>query len=155
MDERGICVVPRKRRFLQFRKTKEQDMNKYQEEKMKKNEDWDKTLHDRHAEMGGDNEVDWEGKAIPIEEERKLVEKEKEIVDELYPSKDKVDINKRFTYHAPKEDQPERYVYLRNQAKNLAIDILRNCPDSRERSLALTKLEECIFWANASIARNE
>lgn len=61
----------------------------------------------------------------------------------------------RFTYHAPKGDQPKRYVYLRSQALLLATDILRNCPDSRERSLALTKLEEAIFWANASIARRE
>ena len=29
------------------------------------------------------------------------------------------------------------------------------CPDSREKSLAMTKLEECVMWANASIARNE
>lgn len=126
-----------------------------EEEKMKKNEDWDKTLHDNHAEMGGDNEVDWEGKAIPIEEERELVEKEKEIVDELYPDKAYADIAHRFTYHPPKGDQPHRYNYLRQQAYTLAIDILRNCPESRERSLALTKLEEAIMWANASIARNE
>jgi hypothetical protein len=143
-EERGTQTVPRKRRFL---KTKEV--------KMKKNADWDKVLHDNHAEMGGDNEVDWEGNAIPIEEERKLVEEEKEIIDVLYPSKDKVDIDNRFTYHAPKGTQPERYEYLRRQARNLATDIVRNCPDSRERSLALTKLEEAIFWANASIARNE
>lgn len=28
------------------------------------------------------------------------------------------------------------------------------CPDSRELSLAITKLEEAIMWANASIARS-
>lgn len=28
-------------------------------------------------------------------------------------------------------------------------------PTSREQELALTKLEEAIMWANASIARNE
>ena len=65
------------------------------------------------------------------------------------------DIHHRFTYHAPKDDQPERYTYLRHVAETLAVDILRNCPPSRERSLALTKLEEAIFWANASIARIE
>jgi hypothetical protein len=64
-------------------------------------------------------------------------------------------IDNRFAYHEPKGDQPERYVYLRTQAKFLARNILRNCPPSRERSLAITKLEEAIFWANASIARNE
>lgn len=65
------------------------------------------------------------------------------------------DLDNRFTYHPPKDDQPARYVYLRNQALYLGQEILRSCPRSRERSLAITKLEEAIFWANASIARNE
>lgn len=60
-----------------------------------------------------------------------------------------------FTYHAPKEDQQERYVELRHQAKQLAVLIKSTTPVSREQSLALTKLEEAIFWANASIARHE
>lgn len=60
-----------------------------------------------------------------------------------------------FTYHAPKGDQAERYADLRTDAKVLAAHIVMGCPASRERSLALTKLEEAIFWANASIARNE
>lgn len=60
-----------------------------------------------------------------------------------------------FTYHKPLETQPERYERIRVNARNLAELFLRNCPPSRERSLAFTKLEESIFWANASIARNE
>ena len=60
-----------------------------------------------------------------------------------------------FTYHPPQPGQQERYVLLRDQAKGLAKLIIGNCPDSRERSLALTKLEESIMWANAAIARNE
>ena len=60
-----------------------------------------------------------------------------------------------FTYHSPTEDQPERYEYIRAQAKKLAHDIIEKTPPSREQSLALTKLEEVVFWANASIARNE
>jgi hypothetical protein len=65
------------------------------------------------------------------------------------------DIINRFTYHPPKDGQPEIYSKLREAAKNLAFDIYDNCPESRERSLALTNLEQVIFWANASIARNE
>jgi uncharacterized protein YecE (DUF72 family) len=60
-----------------------------------------------------------------------------------------------FTYHDVKEGQAERYVFLRNKAKELAGDILFQTPPSREQSLALTKLEECIMWANAAIARHE
>ncbi len=64
-------------------------------------------------------------------------------------------IEKTFTYHSPKEDQPERYVMLRDKAKDLAYDIVKNTPPSREQSLAITHLEESIFYANAAIARNE
>lgn len=63
--------------------------------------------------------------------------------------------DKRFTYHPPQPGQGERYAALRQCGLDLALDICRVCPDSRERSLALTKLEEAIFWANAAIARNE
>lgn len=62
---------------------------------------------------------------------------------------------KNFQYHPPKGDQPERYVDLRDKGKFLAAKIIELTPPSREQSLALTKLEECIMWANAAIARNE
>jgi len=64
------------------------------------------------------------------------------------------DLNNRFTYHAPKPGQPEIYKKLRDNAKWLAEIINELCPESREKSLAITKLEEASFWANASIARN-
>jgi hypothetical protein len=60
-----------------------------------------------------------------------------------------------FVYHSPKGDQAERYGYLRLHAKHLAHDIVSLTPPSREQSVALTKLEEAIFFANAAIARNE
>ena len=65
------------------------------------------------------------------------------------------DLNKRFTYHSPKDGQNERYEALRERGRLLALDICEKCPPCRERSLAITKLEETIMWANASIARNE
>lgn len=64
-------------------------------------------------------------------------------------------IERAFTYHKPKEDQPERYVAIREKAKELALLIDDCCPDSREKSLAFTNLEQSVMWANASIARNE
>lgn len=60
-----------------------------------------------------------------------------------------------YTYHAPKENQQERYEKIRAKARELAELVEENCPDSREKSLANTKLEEAVMWANASIARNE
>jgi len=65
------------------------------------------------------------------------------------------DIENRFTYHPLKEGQPEKYTKLREKAKELAYMIEILCPNSREKSLAITKLEEMVFWANASVARNE
>ena len=64
-------------------------------------------------------------------------------------------IDNNFTYHPPKGSQQTRYEELREFARNFAWLIERHCPDSREKSLAFTKLEESIMWANASIARNE
>ena len=62
---------------------------------------------------------------------------------------------KAFVYHAPKDNQRERYVRIRDNAGSLAHLLVTNCPESRELSCALTKLEEAVMWANAAIARNE
>ena len=59
-----------------------------------------------------------------------------------------------FTYHAPKDGQPEKCQAIREKAKELAYLIQELVPPSREQSLAMTKLEECSMWANAGIARN-
>ena len=40
-------------------------------------------------------------------------------------------------------------------ARELAEIIDDACPDSREKSLALTNLQQATMWANASIAINE
>lgn len=65
------------------------------------------------------------------------------------------DIENRFSYHPPKEGQPARYVRIRDVAKDFAFLLVELCPNSRERSTALTKLDEVVMFANASIARNE
>lgn len=65
-----------------------------------------------------------------------------------------MDLKKNFTYHAPKEGQPEKYAEIRSMAHDLAEYLQSNCPASRELSLALTNLEQVVMWANASIARN-
>ena len=68
-------------------------------------------------------------------------------------SRDNV-LENNFRYHAPTPEQVDYYMDIRNRAKDLAYLIKNICPDSRERSLALTKLEETVMWANASIARS-
>lgn len=64
-------------------------------------------------------------------------------------------IENTFTYHRPTGTQPARYEALRAEAKVLALLIHESCPESREKSLALTSLQQTIMWANASIAINE
>ena len=63
-------------------------------------------------------------------------------------------IENNFSYHAPKPGQPEIYQEIREKAKELAYLIDLKAPDSREKSLAMTNLEQAVFWANAAIARN-
>ena len=60
-----------------------------------------------------------------------------------------------FTYHAPTGDKPERHQMIRESGKIFAHAVLSCCPDRREASLALTKIEEAVMWANAAIAREE
>lgn len=61
----------------------------------------------------------------------------------------------RFTYHPPTGTQAERYEAIRSRAHEFADFIERTTPESREQSLAMTALEEAVFWANAAIARRE
>jgi len=65
------------------------------------------------------------------------------------------EIDVRFSYHAPKDGQLDKYVVLRHEAGALARYVMTLCPESRERALALTKIEEAVMWANAAIARRE
>lgn len=66
-------------------------------------------------------------------------------------------VKNAFTYHpaVEAEGQAERYDDIREEARQYALFLLENCPPSRELSLALTNLEQAVFWANAAIARHE
>jgi len=65
------------------------------------------------------------------------------------------DIQHRFAYHAPKDEETkDAHALIRQRCGELAITINTLCTDDREKSLAITKLEEAMMWANASIARH-
>ena len=64
-------------------------------------------------------------------------------------------IENSFTYHKPFGTQPERYEALRAKAKEFAHFVDQNVVDSREKSCALTAIEEAVMWANKGIACNE
>jgi hypothetical protein len=63
-------------------------------------------------------------------------------------------IENAFIHHPPRDDQVQLYDGIRRTAMTYAKCLIDVCPESRELSLALTKLEEVVFWANAAIARN-
>lgn len=63
-------------------------------------------------------------------------------------------IENNFSYHVPKPGQPEIYQEIREKAKELAYLVDELVPSSREKSLAMTNLEQAVFWANAAVARN-
>ena len=60
----------------------------------------------------------------------------------------------RFRYHAPSEDGVQRHATLSEVMTMAARVVYDLCPNGREKSLALTKLEEAKMWASAAVARN-
>ena len=64
------------------------------------------------------------------------------------------DLKHRFNYHKPSSEVIARtHEDVRDACLQLAQYIDQEVPDSREKTLAITKLEEAMFWANAAIAR--
>jgi hypothetical protein len=64
------------------------------------------------------------------------------------------DLENRIRYHRPDADAIARIAKMRLYALGWAEDILSSVPPGREQALALTKIEEALFWANAGIARD-
>ena len=67
----------------------------------------------------------------------------------------RADLNHRFSHHIPFGDQGSRYGEIRSKIEELAAFIVEKTPCSREQSLCLNALDQAMFLANASIARNE
>ncbi len=63
-------------------------------------------------------------------------------------------LDKMFTYQAPKAEDLRKYSEIRQKAKEFAFLIDAICPASQERSIAIQRLQEVSMWANASIALN-
>ena len=61
----------------------------------------------------------------------------------------------RFDFHAaPDEEKRNEHTSVRNKVSLTALFLDERLPEGREKALAITKLEEAMFWANAAIARN-
>ncbi|UPK45754.1 DUF7681 family protein [Paenibacillus pabuli] len=64
-------------------------------------------------------------------------------------------IQNNFKYHKADEAKGKKHDTVRDSCRDLADALDKLLPNSREKSLALTKLEETMMWANAAIARND
>lgn len=63
------------------------------------------------------------------------------------------ELRRRFDYHAPDEHRADYHQTVRRECRDLAASLSEFLPAGREFALAITKLEEVMFWANAAIAR--
>lgn len=63
-----------------------------------------------------------------------------------------VQLAKIFSYHKPPDNLIPIYNSIRDRAKEFALYINQMCPESREKSLAITSLQQTVMWANAAIA---
>jgi len=66
---------------------------------------------------------------------------------------EKSDLDTRFKYHNADPTQTQKMENIRKNFRALADLLDEMCPDGREKSLAITQLEQAQFWANASIVR--
>ena len=64
------------------------------------------------------------------------------------------ELEKRATYHPPTPQARELHELTRMIYLDAAQFVMNRIPESREASVAQTKLEEFLFWTNAAIARN-
>ena len=61
-------------------------------------------------------------------------------------------MSETFKHHEFDDAQSKESDAIREVAEDLESAIVLRCVPSREKSLALTKLEECIMWANKALA---
>ena len=67
---------------------------------------------------------------------------------------DKKELDDLFVSKKMSEDALTSCTAIRMLADELATAIYHYVPDSREKSLAFTKLEESIMWANKGLSRH-
>lgn len=65
------------------------------------------------------------------------------------------DLEKRFSHHQATNARAAIHDELRRECLMLAEYLSDTVPAGRELALALTKLEEVMFWGNAGIARSD
>ncbi|GGN86330.1 hypothetical protein GCM10010112_67750 [Actinoplanes lobatus] len=67
---------------------------------------------------------------------------------------DSSDLARRFAFHpATTPERQDAHVSVRVACGDLADHLNALLPEGREKALAITNLEQVMFWGNAAIAR--
>jgi len=64
------------------------------------------------------------------------------------------DVRHRFAHHSPDSIKARSHATVRALLVDVALDLNDLVPDSREKALMMTHLEDAMMWGNAGIARN-
>jgi len=64
-------------------------------------------------------------------------------------------IDKPYAYHAPSADGLNKITRLRKAFSDLERLIIELCPNSRQRSLAITQNEQTAMWAIKAVVFND
>lgn len=63
------------------------------------------------------------------------------------------EVQNRFAYHPPQDDETvAQHEWVREACGKFAVALNNRLPESREKSLALTELQNVMMWSNAAIA---
>lgn len=77
-------------------------------------------------------------------------------VEQNQPGTYNQDLKHRFDFHpATTEEKKGQHGSVRHACLELAATVEMLVPPGREQSLAITKIEEAMMWANAGIARGQ
>lgn len=61
-------------------------------------------------------------------------------------------LDERFKHHEADEDAQSRHQAIYAAGRAMTVAVLQVTGPGREQSLALTKIEEAVMWANKSVA---
>ena len=64
-------------------------------------------------------------------------------------------IDKPFAYHKPSPEGFMRITALREAYSTVKLAIEQHCPESRQRSVAMTELETSAMWAIKAVVFND
>lgn len=64
-------------------------------------------------------------------------------------------IDKPFAYHKPSVDGLMKITALREAYSQVQAMIQEHCPDSRQKSIAITELETSAMWAIKAVVFND